>query len=119
MILPALFLLASLTGEQQARAAAIYDEIRCVVCQNQSIAESEAELARVMRRVIDQRIEAGDTDEEVISYLTARYGDAVLLRPRASGANLFLWAGPVMALLAGGVLAFSLFRRGASGPKGA
>lgn len=115
MILAALLLMVSLTPEQQARADAIYADIRCVVCQNQSIGDSEAELAQIMRAIVDQRIAEGDTDAEVKAYLTARYGEAVLLTPRASAGNLALWAGPVLALLAGAVGAFSLFRRSAKG----
>ncbi|GGY45080.1 cytochrome c-type biogenesis protein [Parvularcula lutaonensis] len=103
-------LLLALTPAQQARADAIFKDIRCVVCQNQSIAESDAELARVMRALVEERIAAGDTDAEVKAYLTARYGEAVLLTPTASPKNYVLWAGPVLALMLGGIWAFSLFR---------
>ena len=113
MILAALFLAVSLTPAQQERAEAIYAEIRCVVCKNQSIGDSEAELAQIMRAIVDQRIAAGDSDAEVRGYLTDRYGDAVLLRPRASGGNLALWAGPIIALAVGSIGVFSLFRGGA------
>lgn len=111
MIVAVLLLLSSLTPAQQARADAIYADIRCVVCQNQSIADSDAELAQVMRAIVDQRIEAGDTDDQVRAYLTDRYGEAVLLTPRATAGNMVLWAGPALALLVGGIGAFSLFRR--------
>lgn len=106
-------ILLALTPAQQARADAIFEDIRCVVCQNQSIADSDAELAKVMRALVEERIEAGDTDTEVKAYLTARYGEAVLLTPTASPKNYILWLGPVIALLFGGVWAFSLFRSSA------
>lgn len=102
-----------LTPAETRRANAIADDIRCVVCQNQSINESEAELAAVMRRLIAERIAEGDSDEEVVQYLTDRYGEAVLLKPTASPKNLVLWAGPAIALAAGAVWVFFLFRRSA------
>jgi cytochrome c-type biogenesis protein CcmH len=116
MIAALFFLLASLTPDQAARAEKIASEIRCVVCQNQSVMESEAELAKVMRRVIEDRIAAGDSDTEVRAYLVARYGEAVLLRPTAEGANLILWAAPALVFVLGGIWAFSLMRGGAKAP---
>jgi cytochrome c-type biogenesis protein CcmH len=113
MIAALLLFLATLTPEQAERAENIASEIRCVVCQNQSILESEAELAKVMRRIIEDRIAAGDSDTEVRAYLVARYGETVLLRPTAEGANLFLWVAPALVLVVGGVWAFSLLRGGA------
>ena len=113
MILATLFLMVSLTPAQQERAEAIYADIRCVVCKNQSIADSDAELAQIMRAIVDQRIAEGDSDAEVRAYLTDRYGEAVLLRPRATAGNLALWAGPLIALAIGGIGVFSLFRRSA------
>ncbi|NNU16022.1 cytochrome c-type biogenesis protein CcmH [Parvularcula sp. ZS-1/3] len=114
MILPALlFLAASLAPQEQARADAIAEDIRCLVCQNQSVAESEAELAKVMRALIEERVAAGDSDDEVRRYLTDRYGQEVLLRPAVSAGNALLWAGPIIALCAAALWAFSLFRRGA------
>jgi cytochrome c-type biogenesis protein CcmH len=107
----ALLFAAALNGDQQARAEALYDELRCVVCQNQSIAESDAEIAEVMRVVVDERIAAGDSDAEVRQYLTDRYGEYVLLQPSMSGKNALLYAGPLLALVLGGGLAFSVFRR--------
>lgn len=113
MILAALFFMVSLSPAEQSRADALYEDIRCVVCQNQSIADSDAELAQVMRAIIDQRIVEGDSDAEVRAYLTDRYGEAVLLTPRASAGNLALWLGPLIALLLGAFGAFSLFRKDA------
>lgn len=117
MLAALVLLAASLSPAQQARAEALFEELRCVQCQNQSIAESEAEVARIMRRVVEERIAAGDSDEEVRAYLTARYGEYVLLKPTASPKNLVLWAGPAVALLAGGFWAFSLFKGAAKAPE--
>ncbi|MCQ8185856.1 cytochrome c-type biogenesis protein [Parvularcula maris] len=113
MIAAVLLFLAALTPEQAARAERIAKDIRCVVCQNQSVADSEAELAKVMRRIIEERIAAGDNDAEVRGYLVARYGETVLLRPTAEGANIVLWAAPAMVLVLGALWAFSLLRGGA------
>ena len=103
-------------AEVDARAAALSEELRCVVCKNQSIADSDAALAEAMRGLVRKRVEAGDTDAEVRAYLTQRYGEFVLLRPEASARNAVLWAGPfaVLALGALGGLAFvRAQRRGA------
>jgi cytochrome c-type biogenesis protein CcmH len=85
----------------EARARALGREIRCMVCQNQSIEDSEVSLARDLRLIVRERIVAGDTDAEVKSFLHARYGDFVLLRPPFSWSNAALWATPLVALLAG------------------
>ncbi|TFF20575.1 cytochrome c-type biogenesis protein CcmH [Jiella endophytica] len=89
----------------EARARKLSEGLRCLVCQNESIDDSNADLARDLRLLVRQRIEAGDTDEEVIDYLVSRYGEFVLLRPRFDWANLALWATPLVVLLAGLVLA--------------
>lgn len=97
---------------QEARARDISAELRCLVCRNESIDESNADLARDLRLLVRERIRAGDTDEEVIDFLTDRYGEYVLLRPNTSGANLLLWlAGPAMLVLALLVAAVTLRRR--------
>ncbi|NRA29257.1 MAG: cytochrome c-type biogenesis protein CcmH [Parvularculaceae bacterium] len=108
-----LFFAASLTPEQQARADEVYETLRCVACQNQSIAESEAEIAQVMRSMVDNRIAAGDTDEQARQFVVTHYGEYVLLTPSVSPKNYLLWIGPVTALAFGGFWAFSLFRRDA------
>ena len=88
----------------EARARLISKGLRCLVCRNESIDESNAPLARDLRLVVRERIVAGDTDAQVLDFIVARYGEFALLRPRASGANWLLWAaGPLMLLLAGGV----------------
>lgn len=85
----------------ETRARALSAELRCVVCQNQSIDESEADLAKDLRNVIRTRIVAGDNDQEVLDYVVARYGDFVLLRPPFKGATVILWLGPALFAAAG------------------
>lgn len=101
---------------QEARAQALHHQLRCVVCQNQSIAESDAVLAADLRNVVRERIAAGDTDQQVLDYVVARYGDFVLMRPPVTGATWLLWAGPFLVLLLGGTaIAAYLVRRRAGG----
>ena len=96
---------------QEARATALGHEVRCLVCQNQSIADSNAELARDLRRLVRERIAAGDSDEAVLDYLVARYGDWVLLEPPFKATTLALWLGPPALLLAAAGAAFFWRRR--------
>jgi cytochrome c-type biogenesis protein CcmH len=85
----------------EQRARELSKGLRCLVCRNESIDESNAELARDLRILVRERLVAGDTDEAVIDFLVARYGEYVLLSPRASGSTLILWAaGPLMLILA-------------------
>ena len=96
----------------EARARALSKGLRCLVCQNESIDESEAKLARDLRILLRERLVAGDSDTEAVDFIVARYGEFVLLNPRATGANWLLWAaGPLMLLLAGGLGAGYLRRR--------
>lgn len=96
----------------EARARAISEGLRCVVCRNESIDESNAEIAADMRVLLRERLLAGDTDDEVRAFFVERYGEYVLLNPRATGANLLLWiAGPAMLLIGGGIAAVYLRRR--------
>jgi cytochrome c-type biogenesis protein CcmH len=85
----------------EARARAISQEIRCLVCQNQSIDDSNADLAHDLRVIVRERLTAGDSDQQVKDYLTARYGDFVLLDPPVKTKTLILWTGPVALLLLG------------------
>lgn len=85
----------------ETRARALSAELRCVVCQNQSIDESDADLAKDLRQVIRVRIVAGDSDQEVLDFVVARYGEFVLLRPPFKGATVILWLGPILFALAG------------------
>ncbi|WP_235855899.1 cytochrome c-type biogenesis protein [Mesobaculum littorinae] len=98
----------------EARAREIGGELRCLVCRNESIEESDADLASDLRILVRERVTAGDSNAEVIDYVTDRYGEYVLLRPNARGANLILWlAGPVMLLGALGLTLVYLRRRAA------
>ncbi|WP_285673891.1 cytochrome c-type biogenesis protein [Paralimibaculum aggregatum] len=94
----------------EARARELSKEIRCLVCRNESIDDSNADLARDLRILVRERVAAGDSDAEVLQFLVDRYGEFVLLKPRLSAGNAVLWlAGP--ALFLGGGLAAVLFLR--------
>jgi cytochrome c-type biogenesis protein CcmH len=95
---------------KEARARDLSRELRCMVCQNQSIDDSEAPLARDLRLLVRERIAAGDSDNQVIDFLVARYGEFVLLKPRVNEHTLVLWLLPPLAL-AGGGLALWLHNR--------
>lgn len=100
----------------EARARALFQETRCLVCQGQSIDDSDAELAHDLRQVIRGQIAAGRSPGEVRAFLTARYGDFVLLRPPLSPANAILWAGPFLVGLLGLGLLFGRYRRAGETP---
>ena len=95
----------------EARARDLSAELRCLVCQNQSIDDSDADLARDLRILVRERLTAGDSDSEVMAYLVSRYGEFVLLRPRLSLRNALLWGAP-LALLMGGVVYLWVARGG-------
>jgi cytochrome c-type biogenesis protein CcmH len=85
----------------EQRARDLSTGLRCLVCRNESIDESNAELARDLRLLLRERLVAGDTDQEAIAFIVDRYGEYVLLKPTTSGSNLMLWlAGPIMLLIA-------------------
>ena len=94
----------------EARARELSREIRCLVCQNESIDSSNAELARDLRILVRERLTAGDSDRQVLDYLVARYGDYVLLRPPVKPATYPLWFGPALLLLLGGLVVVLYFR---------
>lgn len=96
---------------QEARAREISKRLRCLVCQNQSIDDSNAGLARDLRLLVRQRIQSGDSNDAVIAYIVARYGDFVLLRPPVRATTLVLWFGPLLILLAAVFGAILYFRR--------
>lgn len=102
----------------ESRARELSKGLRCVVCQNESIDESNADLARELRLVVRERLVAGDSDEQVLDYLVARYGEFVLLKPRTDGWNIILWlSGPALFLLALGIgIAYVRGRASASAP---
>lgn len=95
----------------EARARALSAELRCLVCQNQSIEDSNAPLARDLRRIVRERVAAGDSDSAILDYLVARYGEWVLLKPRFSWQNLLLWLGPLLFLVIGGIVVALVLRR--------
>ena len=102
----------------EARARDISKGLRCLVCRNESIDESNADLARDLRLLVRERLVAGDNDVETVDFIVARYGEYVLLKPTLRGANILLWiAGPLMFLSALGIVAIYLRKRGqAAGP---
>jgi len=102
---------------KEARARDLSRELRCMVCQNQSIDDSDAPLARDLRLLVRERIANGDSDRQVIDFLVARYGEFVLLKPRFSPHTLLLWLLPPLALVGGGVALWLYSRRrpGATG----
>ena len=101
----------------EQRAREISAGLRCPVCRNESIDDSNATLSRDIRLLVRERLVAGDTDEEVVAAMVARYGEYVLLRPDASGANLILWLAAPALLLAGlGIGAVAIRRRAAAPP---
>lgn len=96
---------------KEARARVLSQELRCMVCQNQSIDDSEAPLARDLRLLVRERIAAGDSDAQVIDFLVARYGEFVLLKPRLERQTLLLWLLPPLALAGGGIALWLHSRR--------
>jgi cytochrome c-type biogenesis protein CcmH len=97
------------------RARVISKDLRCLVCQNQSIDDSDAGLARDLRVLVRERIKAGDSNDQVIDYVVARYGNFVLLKPPVNRATLVLWIGPAVVALFG-ILALILFFRRRTAP---
>lgn len=97
----------------EQRARALSRQLRCLVCQNQSIDDSDAELAHDLRQIVRERLVAGDSDGQIISFLTARYGDFVLLKPPVKPATWGLWFGPAVVLVvaAGGIAVYLRRRR--------
>ena len=96
---------------KEARARDLSRELRCMVCQNQSIDDSEAPLARDLRLLVRERIAAGDSDAQVVDFLVARYGEFVLLKPRLNPHTWLLWLLPPLALAGGGLALWAHGRR--------
>ncbi|MDA1058432.1 MAG: cytochrome c-type biogenesis protein CcmH [Proteobacteria bacterium] len=99
--------------QQESRAQSLHKQIRCLVCQNQAIADSNAELARQLRTIVRERIVAGDDDTQVKAYLVDRYGDWVLMRPPLKASTAVLWISPfvILAAVLVGALLFAIRRR--------
>jgi cytochrome c-type biogenesis protein CcmH len=98
----------------QARYEHINRELRCLVCQNQTIADSNATLAQDLRKEVREMIAAGKTDDEIRTFMIERYGDFVLYRPRMTASNFLLWAAPVLLLLLGGFIGIRYIRKQAA-----
>lgn len=96
---------------QEARARTLFSQVRCLVCQNESIDDSDAELAGDLRRVVREQVAAGRSDAQVKRFLTDRYGEFVLLKPAFSIGNAALWLAPFLAVLAGLALLAARWRR--------
>ncbi|MFG1397201.1 cytochrome c-type biogenesis protein [Xanthobacter sp. VTT E-85237] len=95
----------------EARARELSKELRCMVCQNQSIDDSDAPLAKDLRILVRDRLKAGDSDRQVLDFLVARYGEFVLMRPALSWRNALLWGAPLLVLGAGGLAAYLAIQR--------
>lgn len=94
----------------ESRAREVSQQLRCVVCQNETIDESDAEIARDMRLLLRARILAGDSNEDVIAFLVSRYGDYVLLKPRFMASTYLLWFGPFIVLAVGALVVYRRLR---------
>ena len=99
-------------GFEEARFRQLTHELRCVMCQNQSLADSNAEIARDLRNEVLALMRQGKTDAEIRDFMVARYGEFVLYKPRLEGQTLLLWFAPLALVLIGGGLVFVLVRRG-------
>jgi cytochrome c-type biogenesis protein CcmH len=102
---------------QEARARAIFQDVRCLVCQNESIDDSEAELAHELRQVVRQQVRQGRSDAEIKRYLTDRYGEFVLMTPAFSWVNLALWGGPFLVVVLGAGLLVARLRNRSADPE--
>jgi cytochrome c-type biogenesis protein CcmH len=98
----------------ETRARALSKELRCLVCQNQSIDDSAAPLARDLRLLVRERLTDGDSDQQVLDFLVARYGEFVLLKPRFAWHTALLWLGPPVALIGGALVLLVMARRRSS-----
>ena len=96
---------------EEKRFHALVSELRCVMCQNQSLADSNAQIAHDLRREVLDLMREGRSDAEIKDFLVARYGEFVLYRPRVEGSTWLLWLGPVVLLLAGGIVVARIVRR--------
>ena len=101
----------------EARAREVSRSLRCVVCQNETIDESHAEIAGDMRRLVRERITAGDTNQQILDYMLQRYGDFVLLKPRFTPITVLLWLGPPLVLLLGLLAVWRRLRVQSSAPE--
>ena len=101
--------------EQETRAREVSKQLRCVVCQNENIDDSNAEIAHDMRLLVRERITAGDSNDQIVSYMVSRYGDYVRLMPRFTPTTFVLWLGPLVLLLGGGLIVVARLRQPTAG----
>ncbi len=101
---------SAVAKDPEARAQAIAAQLRCPVCQNESVADSPSELAAQMRVLIREKIAAGETDRQILDYFVSRYGQWILLNPPRHGLNWIVWLAPAVVLLGGSYIALSYFR---------
>jgi cytochrome c-type biogenesis protein CcmH len=104
---------------KQARAVKLTEQLRCLVCQNQSIADSNAELAVDLRRQVREQVAAGKSDQEIVDYMVARYGDFVLYRPPLRVTTILLWVGPALLLALGAFVLVRVVRQRRALPEAA
>jgi cytochrome c-type biogenesis protein CcmH len=104
--------------EQEARYTTLTQELRCLVCQNQSLADSDAPLAQDLRQEIHKMLQGGRSNEEIKTFLVERYGDFVLYRPPVKGSTLVLWLLPLILLAGGGIIVTMIVRRQMKRPEG-
>ncbi|MES9845850.1 MAG: cytochrome c-type biogenesis protein [Candidatus Sedimenticola sp. PURPLELP] len=103
-------------SEKEARFKVLIEELRCLVCQNQNLADSNAELAQDMRKLTYEMVQRGSSNEEIVTYMVQRYGDFVMYRPPMQSNTLMLWAGPFIILAIGVVILITFVRARASAP---
>jgi cytochrome c-type biogenesis protein CcmH len=96
---------------QEARAQAIFRQLRCMVCAGESIHDSNADLARDLRKLVRERVQAGETDEAVVAYIVSRYGDSILMKPPVKHSTYLLWFGPVTFVLLGILALVAVLRK--------
>ncbi len=101
---------------QEAQAVAIGRQLRCLVCQNESIEDSGADLAKDLRKIVRTHVAAGENEAQITAWMVARYGDFVRLRPPFNAGTILLWASPLVALLLGGLAVFGMRRRTTTPP---
>ena len=100
-----------LSGEDEERARALFSELRCVVCQNQSIDSSDADVAKDLRQLVREKISEGLTNDDIRSFLVSRYGEFVLLKPAVGWHTIWLWLAPLAILIVGGLACWMALRR--------
>lgn len=101
----------------ETRAQHLFTELRCLVCQNQTISDSDARIAHDLRLLVRTRLQDGESDAAILDYIHSRYGDFVLMRPPVRASTWGLWFGPAIILVLGGAAVFQIMRRAKHGPQ--